>query len=178
VDQPPIRSRIALYVLLIIIVPIELLDCLGRNELQEIRGFQGCLSEWVQLGQLIVYFCPSYGVTPIRAAEAPEKGDPIAEYRKHAKTVLAAAEADVAAKKLPGIDWSTIDFRVAQAMAKNGFSTTGIAKGIVGGSPQLEERKGRSIAAYGVSLTETAESPTAIKKCAIVLLWQLSLVRK
>jgi hypothetical protein len=29
-------------------------DCFGQNELQEIRRFQGCLSEWVQLGQLIV----------------------------------------------------------------------------------------------------------------------------
>jgi hypothetical protein len=37
---------------------------LGRNKPEEICGFQGCLSDWVQLGQLIVYFCPFYGVTP------------------------------------------------------------------------------------------------------------------
>ena len=35
-----------------------------RNEPQEIRRFQGCLFKSVQLGQLIVSFCPFYGVTP------------------------------------------------------------------------------------------------------------------
>lgn len=84
----------------------------------------------------------------VRAAEGPVAGNPVSEYQRHAKRILGAAEADVAAGKLPGVDWSTIDFRVAQAMAKSGHSTDGIVQGIVGGSPNLAERKGRSMGPY------------------------------
>ena len=70
----------------------------------------------------------------------------------------------MAAKKLPGVDWSSIDFRVAQAMARNGYSTAGIAQGIVGGSPQLEERKGRSISAYAERTAQAAMASPEIQK--------------
>jgi len=49
-------------------------------------------------------------------------------------------------------------------MAKNGFSTTGIAKGIISGSPNVEERKGRSVAAYADRTATAAMASPEIEK--------------
>lgn len=92
----------------------------------------------------------------LRAAEEPVAGNPVSEYQKHAKRALEAAEADVAAGRLPRVDWSTIDFRVAQAMARSGHSTDGIVQGIEGGSPNLAERKGRSMTPYAERTVKAA----------------------